>query len=733
MNIKCFFKIDEQWAESAIVSQRPNTIAPLTLSTNAIEERTVSAPTEHLSRSMHAKEARTAYRSPNRGIDVRERLRESTSITTIINCEYYRPLINRDEAAIMLDECRYGGHYRLATDAADECSCDRSISLYSKNKDIEMRAHSVIVTTNRAAPVHLDTNASKSTSINYDRWFECDSAKPSSINISAIRAAPNYGVNARLNVHESTDIEQITNCQYARIASRHEIDRVCNEKRNGGRYRLDTNASSETEINNNQPILVAATQQLASILSLRAANSIGGCTLRTCGAEDVSIYADKANYNKPSAAQSTETLKTTANIGVPISNRFAESRECYENTAVVLRAMVATGDTERKLPESRHGGRLVFSSVAAGELSIDIDSKFERISHKDHIQSIRQTARICDGAPFSFDCHQSQEEHFVSRWAFAGGAGDTPTALSTTTTINVARNGGRVESAKILESTELSSVDIVSLVRTAASARCETTFSDRRYGGRVEFVSASAQSTDIDLIDNNLKKVPKTSPDDKCSTIRVCARNYCDDGQPMIVLNIRESEDVTLHIQAAFKQHSDEQRADTIVRLSTKIAGAQFATRASEQAEFNVELSYNRQPDAAAMTRTEIEHPPAGEIVFDVVELDISRRLIEVETTTLVACNTFEISDEAHVHLFISTTDTAAQTAIRADVLLADDDRKKARNSKCEAAMPRRDVADAISLTCPATVDMVVQPAIGAQLLVVEEEEVQTKSPGEKR
>ncbi|KAK0395627.1 hypothetical protein QR680_001365 [Steinernema hermaphroditum] len=361
--------------ESELQKKRWATKSKSSISLNLLESSVeTSTATFNLDRAMSAESVGVTQKCDRTDAPYSAKFQESSLSEETIHCSYNRRNVE-DWSAFTQKISNSGGLFILSTDAAEESQTVLNSEL--KQFDEFSTATKTITDFNSTVPLHLHSLASSSESttsvLSYER-------SPASAEDSKTLQCANKGQNIEERMKESREVRQTTYLEFWQYAEKEAFGLTIDQPNFGGRFKLNTDASEESESNSVRTLvsdrICSSTSSLCLVEPVVAAVALGikASTEATATTQHVHEKKIESQFVEKSFVH-----KHTESASVVL----VESCEAVENVAYEMKRPAVAEDVAKVMKISSTEIPLVLSTNAAqeavSEQSILLDK--ERVDH----------------------------------------------------------------------------------------------------------------------------------------------------------------------------------------------------------------------------------------------------------------------------------------------------------------------------------------------------------------
>ncbi|CAD6198987.1 unnamed protein product [Caenorhabditis auriculariae] len=666
----------------------PNSAAPISFNANA-STQVEDVVNVDWTKPEPSEKSETLREAPNRGENITIRFRESSSFVENIASQLVRK--EKREDFEITRQIAFSEEPVVFTSRASKETMAMIDSALKASAVFDLDAIIVITSKNTAEMPILSCSCSKeaSTSSNaaLSRTAPVESCR-------VVKEAANRGVNVELMLSESTLVHETSNVVYDREPSTAQVSETLDEARSGGSIVLRTSAagdqSTSTSENWEKPILHEAGAEKLTVLRNEAApvELFASATQEnTCGVSSA--------LNKSGQTDSAHEKRTTARTGDNVKMTVFESSEIQETNNIMLKKENDSLEHEKVISIPAFGGGARLNTGFAESNTADCTKELF-VPEKVEQQTI--TRKIANEDVASLRVGASTEEDTTFSVEIRNKRSSTEDVSIT----KITSNKMEPVTFRSTESCEEAIGINYALRRDENLEDIEHTRNEKRYGGGSN-LSCMAAGESSDVFSSSLKKEDEVAATEHViATTRSEALQFSSSASSEMGQSLRaelrreelvesssleqttanKGEDVTLKTLASSEESitfyadltcpRDATDDRTTGKKAEPMAGEPTGLRSSSSEEviFNLGYSYSKQPTEFKTVFITTDHVliegafgtrAAGEELIEIEQIDINRRMVEVEVEGIVHKDTREISPVQ------MRTDSASETIIRVD------------------------------------------------------------------
>uniref|UniRef100_A0A1I7T1W7 VWFA domain-containing protein n=2 Tax=Caenorhabditis tropicalis TaxID=1561998 RepID=A0A1I7T1W7_9PELO len=194
----------------------------------------------------------------------------------------------------------------------------------------------------------------------------------------------NRGANLKFRFIESSEEKQTIFSAFEIESEQEKIERTIDLVRQGGHYKLSTDASEQNEITLHRDITKPLITHYDTLHQITLSNSAPHQTLSTIGASK-ELQSLSVQLSKPSEWLSTELLIIDKNIEQPVTWRVLECEECVENLHPIYRRPDDIFDLDEVWHIARNGGKFERRCKASGDEKEIVNEEIKSRGIKDDV------------------------------------------------------------------------------------------------------------------------------------------------------------------------------------------------------------------------------------------------------------------------------------------------------------------------------------------------------------
>ncbi|EGT55672.1 hypothetical protein CAEBREN_28921 [Caenorhabditis brenneri] len=299
----------------------------------------------------------------------------------------------------------------------------------------------------------------------------------------------NRGANLKFRFIESREEKQTIFSAFEVDAEKEKIERTIDLIRQGGHYKLSTDASEQNEITLHREISKPLITHYDTLHQITLSNTAPHQLLSTIGASK-ELQSLSVQLSKPAEWLSTELLIVDKNIEQPVTWRVLECEECVENLHPIYRRPDDIFDLDEIWHIARNGGKFERRCKASGDEKEIINQEIKSRGIKDDVID-RKFIVGNEGEPTSFNTIQtSSVVSSVSQDMSRLGEKEAVKKI-----LRNSNKGINVEK-KMIEATEYRETISEQFRKNDEFDKADLLIKDRRAGGSYELsTNASEQSS----------------------------------------------------------------------------------------------------------------------------------------------------------------------------------------------------------------------------------------------
>ncbi|CCD61456.1 Copine family protein 2 [Caenorhabditis elegans] len=337
--------------------------------------------------------------------------------------------LSRPSPYVQVEIIRKGANLGTPTyfHARETTSKTENVATQLSRKEEKMEVSTTHTTPLLAEPVTFDSNASKSHSTSLDKnlvasedyeldavviivdnnteqpqFFRCSCTKEASTSAAAalsagsksesckiVRLASNLGHPTSLVLCESSSVQETNNVHYQRDEHHEHISETKSYPRDGGKFTLDTKASTANEVRIDKDLEKKSDRELETEIKTIVRNEGEPVEIFVSATEE-SAAGVTTSLSRANPFESANILLTSPNKGEPAYSRVTESSELTETNNVQLRREEEHQETEKIIEIAANGGSSLLRAGFADEKFADIEAKLGKDAQFESAQTIRQ-------------------------------------------------------------------------------------------------------------------------------------------------------------------------------------------------------------------------------------------------------------------------------------------------------------------------------------------------------
>ncbi|KAF1765772.1 hypothetical protein GCK72_005725 [Caenorhabditis remanei] len=401
----------------------------------------------------------------------------------------------------------------------------------------------------------------------------------------------NRGASLKFRFIESREEKQTIFIAFEVDAENEKIERTIDLVRQGGHYKLSTDAAEDNEITLHRDISKSLITHYDTLHQITLSNSAPHQMLSTTGASQ-DLQNISVQLSKPTEWLSTELLIVDKNVEQPVTWRVLECEECVENLHPIYRRPDDIFDLDETWYIARNGGKFEQRCKASGDEKEVLDQEIRSRGIKDDVIDKKFIVGN-QGEPTSFNTIQTSS-------IVASISQDMSRLGEKETVKKVLRNSNKginVEK-KMIEVTETRETISEQFRRNDDFDKADLLIKDRRLGGCYELsTNASEQSSS------------------SISTALICPRpSHLSTEKTFItaqtiipaVLNCNASESIGHTVTEHWNRPNDHFAISKIITDSNK-ENEQFTFREAGEEYHTTNCFYSREQEEKIVAKTLFE------------------------------------------------------------------------------------------------------------------------------
>lgn len=500
------------------------------------------------------------------------KMQESITIYEIINIEFHR-MEERFVCDEIVKDKLFGGSVMIRSSFAKEEEIFLAISLNAsrvESKETSIAKRIANITEN---PVLHTQHAVESSIASIHQLNKSSQVEGTDIK----RKAPNVGEGEYLTVNESTFTEETTNVQYYKNASTADVSEVIRIARYGGAIELQTNASKESAVSQEEALKASRVEHLGTVHCITVRNEGMPTELHTLRATELSISVS-VKLQKASGYFNTSTKRAASRKGDNQLIHTKESTEINEYNNIQMSKKDYKESIEKMMKEARFGGKLLLKTTQAEKFEATVTESVSRRSEVYEVTVTRGTPNKEETIIKELSAAKETEVGIVCAFC------SIMKALGEVTTVRITFNKGIAITFHASESTEVVASTTMSMQKPAVYKDISKTMNEKRYGGGVLFACKAAREENAEEIKARIQKSSQSAT----ASLIIPAAN--EDAQ-ILDTSASVEEVATLHLSLT---STSDQHASTSSTVAIAEHGGRLAIKImqTEETVFNADLFF---------------------------------------------------------------------------------------------------------------------------------------------
>ncbi|CAL2032721.1 unnamed protein product, partial [Caenorhabditis brenneri] len=398
----------------------------------------------------------------------------------------------------------------------------------------------------------------------------------------------NRGANLKFRFIESHEEKQTIFSAFEVDAEKEKIERTIDLIRQGGHYKLSTDASEQNEITLHREISKPLITHYDTLHQITLSNTAPHQLLSTIGASK-ELQSLSVQLSKPAEWLSTELLIVDKNIEQPVTWRVLECEECVENLHPIYRRPDDIFDLDEIWHIARNGGKFERRCKASGDEKEIINQEIKSRGIKDDVID-RKFIVGNQGEPTSFNTIQtSSVVSSVSQDMSRLGEKEAVKKI-----LRNSNKGINVEK-KMIEATEYRETISEQFRKNDEFDKADLLIKDRRAGGSYELSTNASEQSSSSVTSTLVCPRPSHLSTEKTF---ITAQTIIP-----AVLNCKASESVGHTVTETWNRPNDHFGISKIITDCNK-ENEQFTVRESGEEYHTTNCFYSREQEEKVVAKT---------------------------------------------------------------------------------------------------------------------------------